>query len=1246
MSAKEDTTDVRPKNGPAPCTRTPNKTIETVSSPKVKIVSGICPSARGLALAELIAAHPEQRLWLVVAPDAKTAEHLAEDIPFFQSLDATQSPKTRASVCDREHAPRKKGSTTPQPIIESATLPEAMPDTRDMRDAFAASSQRLAVLGKLRELSSARGQQAARPIKESATPLAVLCTPSALLQPVPALEALSSREITLRSGQAQSFAGLLEQLQALDYDCEALCEAPGHYAVRGGIVDLYPVTATQPYRVDFFGDEVESIRLLDAVTQRSGARVESITLSATPRVTLDPARSGLADYLPEGLTALVFIEPAELDDAFRRETTEEAKSADESLGKFAATEAHALSAIRAKATLTFGLCEIEQASELFPTAQPGEADKAEAHTEPLSLHRRYPAEALLAHERVSAEAEARRAFLQQLVEWQRDGYALHFVASKDGEAQRMAEILEEEGLAKALRPKTHIGSLNEGFLYRSSAGKLAFVTETELFGRQRSRRARQSTQQVAQRAQIDQLLDFSELVEGDYVVHLQHGIAHFRGLATLDTAQGPREVISLEFDEQVTLHVPLQESHLISRYVGLTKVRPQLGKIGSGRWEKTRKAAERATIDLAAELLRIHAAREAQPGFACPADTDWQKEFEASFPYTETRDQLRAIEDTKADMERTRPMDRLICGDVGFGKTEVAIRAAFKAVQGGRQVALLVPTTVLAQQHLNTFRERMAGYPIVVEMLSRFRSRKDQLAILTATAAGQVDILIGTHRLLQNDVAFKSLGLLIVDEEQRFGVKHKERFKALRATLDVLSMSATPIPRTLYMALTGARDLSVIETPPADRHPIHTIVKTYDEKLVADAIQHELRRGGQVFYLHNRVQTIDLVAARLRELVPGTRVGVGHGKMEPTELERVMTDFVAGTYQVLVCTTIIESGLDIPNCNTIIIESADRFGLSQLYQLRGRVGRFKHQAYAYLLLHRHSRLLDIARQRLGAMRQHNQLGAGFRIAMRDLELRGAGNLLGSQQSGHIVGVGFELYCQLLRQSVARLKGEAQAAQIRATVKLDFVVVGDGSATAEPRVGAKSKDTTAVQSAQRVGRHEDGYTALKDAEHSAAPQIASIRACLPASYIAETRLRIDFYRRLALAGSTDALKEISAELRDRFGKFGEPVNALLALTEIRIRAEQKGILSVETEGAKLKCLRAQPQLTAVSPLGRTANNSATNKPAERRAGNDSAPNRPAERLWVQHGTRFPRLTAPKPLLRLREILTFLNNLPDS
>jgi len=1117
--------------------------------------TGVCPAARGCVFTSLMSRHAHP-VWLVVTPDYKSAEHLAEDILFFHSGSG-----------EKTH-------------VEVLLFPESMPDSRDMREAFAASSERLTALSRLRTR---------RQIEQSPDRLVVVTTPAALLQPVPALEEFSTREITLTRGKAQPFAQLLEQLQALDYDSEAVCEAPGHYAVRGGIIDVYPVTATQPYRLDFFGDEIEEIRVIDPVTQRSGATIESITISASPRVKLAESTAGLADYLSPS-AALVFVEPAALEEEF---------------GGPAAGDLQALVRLRAKCRSHFGLADIDEASGLMAEAD----DEQTWDTDSLNHHRRYPSDALVAQERLQVETEARLQFLQQLAAWQSEGYTIDIVVSKPGEEQRTAEILQEEDLTKAIRPRYHRGTLNKGFRitfrgvqsiepWQAGPRGVVVVTETEIFGRQRQRRPNLNARAVAQRAQIDQLLDFSELVEGDFVVHLQHGIAYYRGLTKLDTAQGIREVISLEFDDHVTLHVPLQESHLISRYVGISKVRPQLGRIGSNRWEKTRKAAERATLDLAAELLRIHAAREAQPGFAFPEDTTWQKEFEASFPYTETRDQLRAINDAKADMERTRPMDRLVCGDVGFGKTEVAIRTAFKAVQGGKQVAVLVPTTVLAQQHLNTFRERMAGYPIAIEMVSRFRSRADQKKILAAVTAGQVDILIGTHRLLQTDVVFKDLGLVIVDEEQRFGVKHKERFKAMRATIDVLSMSATPIPRTLYMAMTGARDLSVIETAPSNRHPIQTIVKTYDEKIVVDAIRHELRRGGQVFYLHNRVMTIDLVAARLRELLPNVNIGVGHGQMDADELERVMTDFVAGTYQVLVCTTIIESGLDIPNCNTIIIEGADRFGLSQLYQLRGRVGRFKHQAYAYLLLHRHTRLLDVARQRLTAMRQHNQLGAGFRIAMRDLELRGAGNLLGSQQSGHIVGVGFELYCQLLRQSVARLKGEKQAATIRASVKLDFVFVGEG-ADSSPAANAQNAATS--------------YQAIKAAQHAedGAVEVPRIQARIPSSYIAETRLRIDFYRRLALAESTDRIKELAAELTDRFGKFGDEVKALLIITEIRVRAEQKGLLSVETESSRLKCLRNS---------GRRDD-------------------------WVQVGTRFPRLTAPKPLLRLREIITFLNNLPD-
>jgi transcription-repair coupling factor (superfamily II helicase) len=483
----------------------------------------------------------------------------------------------------------------------------------------------------------------------------------------------------------------------------------------------------------------------------------------------------------------------------------------------------------------------------------------------------------------------------------------------------------------------------------------------------------------------------------------------------------------------------------------------------------------------------------------------------------------------------------------------------------------------------------MSGFPVVVEMVSRFRSRREQGRILSALAEGRVDIIIGTHRLLQSDVHFKDLGLVVIDEEQRFGVKHKEELKRWRANVDILSMSATPIPRTLYLALTGARNLSVIETPPAERRPIQTIVKSYDEKTVVEVIGRELRRGGQVFYLHNRVQTIDLVASRLRELMPETLIGVGHGQMKEKELEEIMLQFVDGGFQVLVCTTIIESGLDIPNCNTIIIEGADRFGLSQLYQLRGRVGRFRHQAYAYLLLHRHARILDVARKRLHAIRQHNQLGAGFRIAMRDLELRGAGNLLGAEQSGHIVGVGFELYCQLLRQSIGRLKGETAAASIRATVNLDFVPLGE-------RLAGESSPAPG------------GYAALK-ADEMAGGDCPPVEARIPASYISELRLRVDLYRRLAMADSLESVRLVARDLEDRFGPLPEPVKALVAVTEIRCLAEHRGIISVGSEGNRLKLRRASRQADD----------------------------------FVMLANRFPRLTARKPLLRLREIIVFLNNL---
>jgi len=601
--------------------------------------------------------------------------------------------------------------------------------------------------------------------------------------------------------------------------------------------------------------------------------------------------------------------------------------------------------------------------------------------------------------------------------------------------------------------------------------------------------------------------------------------------------------------------VPVTEAHLVGKYVGAGKAHPPLNTLGGTRWQKAKEQAERAVRDVAAELLQIQAARESQPGHAFPPDVPWQREFEGAFIFEETPDQLQAITETKSDMERPKPMDRLICGDVGFGKTEVAIRAAFKAVMGGRQVAVLVPTTVLAQQHFNTFRERMADYPVRIELLSRFRTRRQQQRVVKDLASGAVDIVIGTHRLIQEDIGFKELGLVVIDEEQRFGVLHKEKFKRLRTLVDVLTLSATPIPRTLYLALTGARDMSTIQTPPHDRLPVETIVTQYDERVIRDAIQRELSRGGQVFFLHNRVMTIETMRSKLQTLLPHARVVVGHGQMNADELEEVMTTFVNGEADVLLSTTIIESGLDIPNANTIIIDRADRFGLSDLYQLRGRVGRYKHQAYAYLLLPRHARLLTDVRKRISAIRQYSTLGSGFKIAMRDLEIRGAGNLLGAEQSGHITAVGFELYCQLLKQSVSTLKGEKVKPRVEVRVKLDFLEINAVAGRAGSPLPAGDRQDSGAGGAAR-------------------PAIAR----LPHDYITEPQHRIEIYRKLAQADEKPGLEALQKELRDRFGPLPAPVELLLLVAELKILAGAKSVTDIEVREDKLMLTRQEDFIT--------------------------------------------------------------------
>ncbi len=1023
--------------------------------------------------------------------------------------------------------------------------------------------------------------------------LVLLATPAALFQPCPKPAFLQQREIRIHKGDVIPFGELSKKLAGeLGYYSEIVCETPGEFAVRGGLIDVYPLNANAPHRIDFFGDEVEQIQLFDPTTQRTLEEVGELVITAAPEGKELEGCQDVLNYLPPGiLWMLREPERLEINHCTWFQLPEGFENPHRDLRDIFNRDG-------ASGDTWIALGEVDNEPSLFE----GTKDRTEVLAQPASAFHINPAEGNDFLDEFETVQRQRIKFLGELLYWQREKIQVVLVARSEGDQKKVEELVAGEKSLAKFKPHHVTGGIHEGFLLRdrrfASAfpqfndgedNGIAFISTDDILGRRKSRLPGFSRRLLPQQTQVDQLLNFSELADGDNIVHLQHGICIYRGLQRIELGSQEEEVITLEFDEESFLHVPLRESHLLTRYVGLSKKPPKLGRLGSNLWEKTRAKAEKAALDYAAELLRVQAERKVSVGHGFGEDHPWQEEFEQTFIFQETRDQTQAILAAKNDMQETKPMDRLVCGDVGFGKTEVAIRAAFRAFLGGKQVAILAPTTVLVQQHYNTFRERMAGYPVLIEQASRFIPPARMKKTLQALREGRVDILIGTHRLLSRDVEFRNLGLIIIDEEQRFGVKQKEKLKELRAAVDILTLSATPIPRTLYMALAGARDLSTIETPPKSRLPIQTIVKTYSRDIVKQAIAHETSRGGQVFYLHNKVRSIEGVAKRLREMFPKLKIGVGHGQMGERQLEKIMTAFVANKYHILVCTTIIESGLDIPNCNTLIIEGADRFGLAQLYQLRGRVGRFKRQAYAYLLLHRDTRLLDKARKRLASIRQLNQLGAGFRIAMRDLELRGAGNLLGTRQSGHIAGVGFDLYCQLLRQSISRLKGKKAASRIRASLNLDFIHFGE-----QMNEASQSNLTN--------------FQILKEAS-IAKTRVKPIQGILPEDYLAEPQLRIDFYRRLAIAPDVTTLKEISEELKDRFGKYPKEVQALLLTTEIRCLAEKGGILRVETQGNRL-LLRL--------PKG----------------GPDE---------FIRTGRRFPRLTSHQPLSRLREIIKHLKNL---
>ena len=989
----------------------------------------------------------------------------------------------------------------------------------------------------------------------------IVTSVAALLQKTFPPGEIQERTRTFERGSKIAPLDLIEFLEEQGYEPEAQVSQKGEIALRGGIVDIFPPTSPWPVRLDFFGDELESLREFDPLTQVSRGEIVSVTLPPAGelgilkqgRVTsgkwqaTNPNAPGknlvthhsplatLLNYLPRE-TIFLLCEPEAL--AVHADTYEQQIPKND---PFFISWPDFLVELNRR-----GFTSVNLNEEIVET---GEANPQSAIRNPQfeNLDAFRPL-AERASEPQIAEAQ-RREFFQQLHRWLRQDYAVHVFCNNDGERQRFEEIWQEHDVASSLRldesahradatPQIQIGSLARGFI--CDEAKIVVVTDAEIFGRYKIQRPRRQKNSHAQAARSALDIDFTDLEEGDLVVHLQHGIGRYLGLKMMPVGSSRHVLISenqtsaateclvIEYApggdavESPKLYVPVSEAHLVSKYVGAGKSNPPLNQLGGTRWAKAKEQTEKAVRDIAAEMLRIQAVRETQPGHPCKPDTQWQREFESSFIYEETPDQVTAIAQTKADQERAKPMDRLICGDVGFGKTEVAIRAAFKTVLDGKQVAILVPTTVLAQQHFNNFRERMADYPVRVELLSRFRTKREQTKIVEELAAGAVDIVIGTHRIVQEDIAFKDLGLVVIDEEQRFGVLHKEKFKRLRTMVDVLTLSATPIPRTLYLALTGARDMSTIQTPPHDRLPVETVATPYDERTIRDAIKRELNRGGQVFFLHNRVTTIEVMRAKLQELVPDARIVVGHGQMHADDLEEVMTRFVNGDADVLLSTTIIESGLDIPNANTIIIDRADRFGLSQLYQLRGRVGRYKHQAFAYLLLPRHARLLTDVRKRISAMKQFATLGSGFKIAMRDLEIRGAGNLLGSEQSGHITAVGFELYCQLLKQSVASMKGEKIKPCVEVRVVLDFL--GEASS-------------------------------------------------LPESYVTESHHRIEIYRKLAQATEKPLLDALQKELRDRFGPLPPAVDMLLAVGELKILASGKNVTSIEVDEDKLKLIRA-------------------------------------------------------------------------
>ena len=913
------------------------------------------------------------------------------------------------------------------------------------------------------------------------------------------LEKIKEQLIHYESDSTVDTEQLKNQLVALGYERVGQVEMPGQFSVRGGIVDIYCLTEENPWRIELWGDEIDSIRSFDPESQRSLENLEELTIYPAVEHIGDKDMVSFLDYFPEERTIIFLDEPNRL--------TEKGGAVEE---EYRQSRMHREEKGSRNLPENW-LCSFEQLQK--------ELNKRNCISvcalEPKQAGWKVQEKFYLEVKSISAYNNSFELLVKDLHQYKKQGYRIALLSGSRTRAERLAKDLQEEGLAafygqdydREICPGEIMvvyGHAKKGFEYPLI--KFAVMTESDIFGQEQKKKKKKKNYSGSR------IQDFAELSIGDFVVHEKHGLGIYRGIEKVEVDRIVKDYIKIEYRGGSNLYIPATQLDCLQKYSGADAAKaPKLNKLGTQEWNKTKSKVRGAVKNIAKELVELYAVRQEKEGYVCGPDTVWQREFEEMFPYEETEDQLSAIEDAKRDMESTRIMDRLICGDVGYGKTEVALRAAFKEVQESRQVAYLAPTTILAQQIYNTFVQRMKEFPVRVELLCRFRTPAQQKKAIEDLKKGQVDVIIGTHRILSKDVQFKNLGLLIVDEEQRFGVTHKEKIKQLKKDVDVLTLTATPIPRTLHMSLIGIRDMSVLEEPPMDRMPIQTYVMEYDEETVREAINRELRRGGQVYYVYNRVTDIADVALRIAKLVPDARVDFAHGQMSERELENVMYSFVNGDIDVLVSTTIIETGLDISNVNTMIIHDSDRYGLSQLYQLRGRIGRSNRTAYAFLMYRKNVMLKETAEKRLAAIREYTDLGSGFKIAMRDLELRGAGNLLGAQQHGHMNAVGYDLYCKMLNEAVKEAKG--------------------------------------------IHTMEDFETSVD----------LNVDAYIPDSYISNEFQKLDIYKRIAGIETQQDYDDMLEELLDRFGEPGKAVLNLLAIAKLKAIAHQGYVTEIKQTG---------------------------------------------------------------------------------